>query len=256
MDCPPYKARLTRRETRRPTMYEPLDRNTTSQATHYLRDGDGKRLAPLSQLNTRAGRGLASSCDPIEAYLPSSATRTLGRKVSDRDLLASQRMRRNASNSTCSTQSLARSPSANSGSLERRPSVRRNGSSHVPSLPQRCDSLASVAALRAVSVVRRKPVSQCNARRFSFDYEPEILSVVTGQRDDTGASDDRSRRRPTLPTSYRKPSIRAQDNAQPGYATEQVYNEQQTRAQSTKRPPQTFDEILRSIERPPTALLL
>jgi hypothetical protein len=218
MDRPPNRTRLRRQDTRRPTMYEPMGRNTPSSRTHYPRDEEGKRLAPLSQLNTRVGRGLASSHSLTETYFHSSSARTLGRKLSDRGLLSSQRRRRNESNSTCSAQSLARSPSTNSGSLKRRPSVRRSGSSHVLSLPQRCDSPAPVVVLRSVSVVRRTPISQRNARRFSFDYGPEIMSVVTRQRDDTGASVDCSsgvKEYPSPMEAHNRTKPRAQGTCRP-----------------------------------------
>jgi hypothetical protein len=177
------------------------------------------------------------------------------RKLSDRDPLASQQIRNQSRETTQSLsanqttiQSTGPSRLSTSASLKRTMTLRRNSTAR---------SVSAITCPKGESYME-VDVASLKARRFSFDYGPEILSLSEQKHEPqsnmilcevcaaASALNVVKRQATILPRSGSR-------DIQKGNG----YNEPEIAARRTgpQLPPQTFAEILGGKERVPTALL-
>jgi hypothetical protein len=282
MDHPPNAASQPGRYiTKMPGL---LIRDATSRRSRYLRDGQGKRLVPLSQFNTRSGRDLAclatlsqtesmQDAPEVCTFSSSHSRPGLHRKnssrsnlsfashwhqigearawgafptlerihcapiLSDRDLLPTVRHRRRAPNvpfSSClldsEEQPYVYQPPHVVDSLLRTMSIWRGNTSREPCAISVLNCHDSVTHEEDTAAECQKMFAK---RRLSFDYSPEILSVI-----ETPAKLDCGRIWVNETITLYVTSLPVRQGSEVG----------------TRAPAQTFDEILRRIECKPGAL--
>ncbi|KAH7087994.1 hypothetical protein FB567DRAFT_578979 [Paraphoma chrysanthemicola] len=300
----------------------------------FSRDASGKRLAPISQLNSPIGRKLARprtsprtrvvrdvsgthddathslagsssrnsatslrhvqrqlSAPPSTQILhaqppadvPPSATSQLGytRKLSDRDLLASQQTRRAASDtgkrrtSTASEVNSGPSRSSTTVFLKRTLTIRRSSTTRELSCAKDADSqkLPDRSATFSAGTRNQARRQQCNngttlTRRFSFDYGPEILSLAPSQDHERIPEPKKwcQCKHPLIPKSSK---ICTTCNRVPPLTEQLEHQHDESEVDECKnnmvmdavclgrgvRPPQTFEEILGCVQWIPTALM-
>jgi hypothetical protein len=195
-----------------PAMFHRPEYQPLTQSSRFPRNKSSNRLAPLSQLNSTIGRHLARPKKPAQTSLicdvagtayhdtshqpahtlgrtslsksnappPAStnhreATSThpslppvITRKLSDRDLLASQ-LRRRASSQSLHGASRSRAY----GSLKRTLTIRQSKTTRTTARY----GCADVAGSMFSAAMGAKGLDRSVARRFSFEYGREILSL-------------------------------------------------------------------------------
>ncbi|KAH7077463.1 hypothetical protein BKA63DRAFT_266135 [Paraphoma chrysanthemicola] len=309
--------------------------DTVAGGPKFSRDASGKRLAPISQLNSLIGRKLArprasaqarvmrdvsgnAYCDTSHLRADSSsqnsatdfchvqrqlsapsstrsrhaqtsaddarsATSQLGytRKLSDRDLLASQQTRRATSDtnkgrsSTVSEVKRGTSRSSTTMSLKRTLTIRRSSTTREISFAKDVDgqqlpgrSATFSAGMRSQVRSQQYKSGATVPRRFSFDYGPEILSLAPSQNHERipGPKKWCQCKHPLIPKSSKicatcdkVPSLTEQLEHQHDEIEVDEHRDEMAKDAislgSGVRPPQTFEEILGCVQWIPTALM-